>query len=40
MRSHFIHAADIHLGYEQYNLAARANDLPGRFTDWSSTRLR
>lgn len=22
----FIHAADIHLGYEQYNLAARAND--------------
>jgi DNA repair exonuclease SbcCD nuclease subunit len=26
MRFRFIHAADIHLGYEQYNLAARAKD--------------
>ena len=26
MRFRFIHAADIHLGYEQYNLTARAND--------------
>ncbi|HEX8918096.1 MAG TPA: exonuclease SbcCD subunit D [Chloroflexota bacterium] len=26
MRCHFVHAADIHLGYEQYNLAKRAND--------------
>jgi DNA repair exonuclease SbcCD nuclease subunit len=31
MRSHFIHAADIHLGYEQYNLAARANDFARAF---------
>jgi DNA repair protein SbcD/Mre11 len=26
MQLRFIHAADIHLGYEQYNLAARADD--------------
>lgn len=26
MRARFLHAADIHLGYEQYNLTARAND--------------
>src|SRR5947209_636109 len=26
MRFHFVHAADIHLGNEQYNLDARAND--------------
>jgi DNA repair exonuclease SbcCD nuclease subunit len=26
MRFRFIHAADIHLGYEQYNLPARADD--------------
>ncbi len=26
MQLRFVHAADIHLGYEQYNLAARAND--------------
>lgn len=26
MRTRFIHVADIHLGYEQYNLVARAND--------------
>ena len=26
MQFRFIHAADIHLGYEQYNLPARAND--------------
>lgn len=26
MRFHFVHAADIHLGHEQYNLGARAND--------------
>lgn len=26
MRLRFVHAADIHLGYEQYNLTARAND--------------
>ena len=26
MRFRFIHAADIHLGYEQYSLSARAND--------------
>jgi DNA repair exonuclease SbcCD nuclease subunit len=31
MRSHFVHAADIHLGYEQYNLAARANDFARAF---------
>ena len=26
MRTRFLHAGDIHLGYEQYNLAERAND--------------
>jgi DNA repair exonuclease SbcCD nuclease subunit len=31
MRSHFIHAADIHLGYEQYNLTKRADDFARAF---------
>jgi DNA repair exonuclease SbcCD nuclease subunit len=33
MRFRFIHAADLHLGYEQYNLATRANDFARAFFD-------
>jgi exonuclease SbcD len=33
MRTRFIHAADIHLGYEQYNLTKRANDFARAFVD-------
>ncbi|HLJ69227.1 MAG TPA: DNA repair exonuclease [Chloroflexota bacterium] len=32
-RFRFVHAADIHLGYQQYNLDARANDFARAFLD-------
>ncbi|MGI8825391.1 MAG: metallophosphoesterase family protein [Chloroflexota bacterium] len=31
MRFRFVHAADIHLGYEQYNLVQRANDFAAAY---------
>lgn len=33
MRTRFIHAADIHLGYEQYNLTARSHDFAQAYLD-------
>ncbi len=40
MRFRFIHAADIHLGYEQYNLAARTNDFARAYLEMAEHAIR